>query len=653
MASEDLASSHDPPSLQVGKDDPGMKAVLKALRAEYLQINEMEERIQRERIRWMQTVENWLDQQEQVILKQRKPVAPLYLNGKPSHPPEPSTTTTTIATADSDHSVSTFRDGWQDRPGPRPSPPPQIPELDDGGMDPDVGQATEFELSDALQKWERPQGGKMDPNGGTGSSRNSKGSSQPADACHDTERRLSKQHEAVLTPAAKRFKSRMTTNRSSLGVHPPDRSVDSWLCFIVMHPLFDSTAAFMIIVNSVIIGFTTQWLAHHEQEHKFSVIAGNVCSVFFLVELILRMCLYRKRFFTNENKGWNIFDFMLVSISVLDFLLATAIKSDTGSWGQSLKTIKMLRIIRVFRVFRFFRELSLLALMIVDSLYSLTWALILLMIIIYVFSICFTTMATDYIKLQNGSTLVVSEVHRYFGSLPSSIYTLLLSMLSGASWGVFSDALMDINAVAAGLFLFYAAFTILAVMNIITGVFVDNAVETARTQRDFLIQKEMELKEKYASEMRGLFQEMDKDGSGTISYSEVQHHLTDQRVQGYFAALGLDPNDTERLFRLIDDDESGDVNINEFLDGCIRLKGQARSIDVYAIMRHIRDIENQLQGMMENLRRDISMIPGMPQLDEVPWGQDLAGGDPDAHSTLLLSADATRQASKPASEPSG
>merc|ERR1712050_464086 len=107
-------------------------------------------------------------------------------------------------------------------------------------------------------------------------------------------------------------------------------------------------------------------------------------------------------------------------------------------------------------------------------------------------------------------------------------------MLGGVSWGVVCDALFSIDATSAALFFFYIAFTILAVLNIITGVFVDNAVETARTQRDFLVQKEMEIKEKFILDMRVLFREIDVDGSGTVTHDELQEYFTDPRVKSYF-----------------------------------------------------------------------------------------------------------------------
>merc|ERR1719195_2312335 len=109
----------------------------------------------------------------------------------------------------------------------------------------------------------------------------------------------------------------------------------------------------------------------------------------------------------------------------------------------------------------------------------------------------------------------------------------------------------------------------------------------------------MELREKYISEMRELFIEMDRDSSGTVSLDEIQSYLQDPRVQSYFQALGLDTKDTERLFKLIDDDESGDVDVDEFLEGCLRLKGQARSIDLHALMHECRKLEREMHALMD------------------------------------------------------
>merc|ERR1712048_1165414 len=103
-------------------------------------------------------------------------------------------------------------------------------------------------------------------------------------------------------------------------------------------------------------------------------------------------------------------------------------------------------------------------------------------------------------------------------------------MLGGVSWGEVSDPLNHMAWNLSAPFYFYIFFTMLAVLNIITGVFVDNAVETAKTQREFLVQKEMELKDKFMVEMRDLFVAMDVDGSGTLTVDELRFYFQDEHV---------------------------------------------------------------------------------------------------------------------------
>merc|ERR1711862_166294 len=65
-------------------------------------------------------------------------------------------------------------------------------------------------------------------------------------------------------------------------------------------------------------------------------------------------------------------------------------------------------------------------------------------------------------------------------------------------------------------------------------------------------------------------------------------------------------NDAEQLFRLLDRDMSGSISIEEFVRGCLRLRGPARSNDVAALvydfnLRFLRS-EGKFQRVEENLK---------------------------------------------------
>merc|ERR1711935_694285 len=53
---------------------------------------------------------------------------------------------------------------------------------------------------------------------------------------------------------------------------------------------------------------------------------------------------------------------------------------------------------------------------------------------------------------------------------------------------------------------------------------------------------------------------------------------------------GLDVDDADRLFTLLDENRDGELGLDEFLSGCLRLKGLARSIDVFGLIHQTRQL---------------------------------------------------------------
>eukprot|EP00929_Paragymnodinium_shiwhaense_P119381 TRINITY_DN91275_c0_g1_i1.p1 TRINITY_DN91275_c0_g1~~TRINITY_DN91275_c0_g1_i1.p1 ORF type:complete len:708 (-),score=108.70 TRINITY_DN91275_c0_g1_i1:340-2463(-) len=499
------------------------------------------------------------------------------------------------------YTLTTCKKGGGKKASPRPRARPSVASLHAAGrpakyMADEEDQATPSLASDLFTK--------VHPGN------NSSGTADDAEHTHtrgksilgDIRRTMSKL-DTVMTGR--------TSSDTTVTVPKPLRpkKPDTMLRKIIEHPTFDFACAGMILLNSLLIGITTEHMTTHDKEDAWMTTAGDFCSMFFLGELLLRMKLLGMEYFTSDDKNWNIFDFVLVGLSIIDFIMAQ-IGGGASSVGPTLKTIKMLRIIRIFRVFRFFKELSLLALMIADSIKSLCWALVMLTIILYVFAICFTQTASEHTRQlyrKIGDEVEQDEMfdtlRTMFGSLSSTVYYLILSMLGGIDWGEVAGPLKEVGLGALYLFMFYIAFVLLAVLNIITGVFVDNAVETAKGQRDFIIQRERENNIKWACSMRELFHEMDEDRSGTVSWAEMEAHFQNVQVQGLFQTLGLSSDDLALLFRLIDDDGSGEVNIDEFLDGCLKLKGEAKSIDVHAVWKEVSKLHRVLDTLKSQMSR--------------------------------------------------
>ncbi|CAE7399939.1 CACNA1G, partial [Symbiodinium sp. CCMP2456] len=69
----------------------------------------------------------------------------------------------------------------------------------------------------------------------------------------------------------------------------------------------------------------------------------------------------------------------------------------------------------------------------------------------------------------------------------------------------------------------------------------------------------------------------------------------------YFGSLGINASEARGLFGLLDADESGSVSLQEFMQGCLRLRGQAKAIDMATLMYQNKRIVFWLQDRLERL----------------------------------------------------
>merc|ERR1712032_867236 len=80
--------------------------------------------------------------------------------------------------------------------------------------------------------------------------------------------------------------------------------------------------------------------------------------------------------------------------------------------------------------------------------------------------------------------------------------------------------------------------------------------------------------------MLGLFEALDIDKDGEITFEEFQVIAEIPPVQMWLASMGVETDDLTTLFVLIDDDRSGLITVDEFVTRMPRIAGPAKGIDV-------------------------------------------------------------------------
>mmetsp|Transcript_49401 Transcript_49401/g.152375 ORF Transcript_49401/g.152375 Transcript_49401/m.152375 type:complete len:423 (+) Transcript_49401:578-1846(+) len=357
---------------------------------------------------------------------------------------------------------------------------------------------------------------------------------------------------------------------------------------------FDNALAVLILLNSVLLGLETEAMASAETATAPSgiMILQEMFTYIFFLELMARIYV-AKWSYLRRDVAWNIFDVIVVTLSAAEMLARYIVNFEDSTVRnlnalRVLRVLRVVRVVRIVRVFRFFRELRMMVYSIMGSAQSLLWAMVLLFSTVYVVAVLITQVVwMDLEKDGNDTperTELRAECRKFFGSLPKSVYFLLQCVTGGIGWGDVAKPLTEIGWFYAVLMCAFTCFTILALLNIITGVFVEGAIQKAQNDKETKIQIELEDEAEKVLLLEAVFSEIAEDKNGCIYESDFEAIAADPRVKAYFRSLGVHIDKAFQLFRLLDLDGSKSVNIQEFVMGCMRLQGSAKNVDVATLM---------------------------------------------------------------------
>jgi len=187
--------------------------------------------------------------------------------------------------------------------------------------------------------------------------------------------------------------------------------------------------------------------------------------------------------------------------------------------------------------------------------------------------------------------------------------------LSGC-WPNYAQKLIyEVTPFFAIFWMVYVLSVVFAIIRIITALFLRNTLKAASEDEDMMVLDRMKEKEKYAAKLTRFFKGMDKDGDGTLDRDEFDQMCENPQITSWLTVLGLEMYEVQGLFDLLDDGD-GRVAYQEFVGGCLRLKGNARAIDSVLVMHGQTKILDHIESITETLSRMSRGAPGTPKLDE-------------------------------------
>jgi len=378
-------------------------------------------------------------------------------------------------------------------------------------------------------------------------------------------------------------------NRSSQ--FDSERSTNRKVFCFDSRKVFDVICGVFIFANTIMTGAISDYAIKNPLQETPVFLARCEISfiVFYTFEIVLRMLDQRRKYFTGGDKLWNMFDVALVIQGLSEQMQSLVMaSSDEGlgnfSFLRMLRLMKMLKLLRMVRLLRMFRELRLILGSIFACVTSMLWTGVLILAITYLFGIAFIQACTAYLQLpdDNIDPRVRASIEEFWSSAPRSILSLYMASLGGTDWDLMAEPLWHVGFGGAYYFLFliYIAVFTFVVMNVISSIFLESILSMADNDHQLNMEKQMALKAYHIHNLQKLFDLIDDDKSGEISYDEFMAHAHSPQMQAFTASLQIDISDASSFFLDISDRGKRLVDMDTFVVGCIKLKGPAKSVDV-------------------------------------------------------------------------
>jgi len=377
----------------------------------------------------------------------------------------------------------------------------------------------------------------------------------------------------------------MSEDGVGCGAGTPDERFQAF----VGGPIFSIISSFVILANTVFIGIETQISIGNQIKRlqdmgqDSSHPAGEYFfTCFFVVELMMRIVAQKKMFVFGPDKYWNFFDTFLILISLFEMVADAAVNL---SVFRIFRIFRVVRLLKVIKKVQLLESLNLMVFGIINCIAPLVWAILILVLIMYAFGVFFMSGLSSSLEDMDTSSGdfnmdVVDGLDLQFGSVYRSIASLFEAVTGGNDWAGIAEHVRGVSESLYCCFALYVMFITLGVLNIVTGFFVDGTMQANVNAREEMLKQAQEKKNTMIQLVGELFTQLDTDQSGKLSYEELDSHLHDESLQEYFCVLEMEPEEAKDLFCLLDVRGEGEVSITDFTNGCLKIMGAPKNLDI-------------------------------------------------------------------------
>jgi len=314
----------------------------------------------------------------------------------------------------------------------------------------------------------------------------------------------------------------------------------------------------------------------------------------------------QKKFFVDPEDGkidrFNLIDLFIVVFCSIDHWVLSALGDGSGnlSFMRLIRLVRLSRGLKVIRVMKAFSKLRILLRTVGASFMALAWSMVLLGLLMFAGAVLLCQMLLPSLDDTTLEAELRIWIFDRYGTTSRALWTMFEVTFSGG-WPNYARRLVEeVHYSFAFVYAIYASVVVFAVTRIITALFLKDTLQVAANDADMMIQESAMMKKQYAAKLHELFLVADTSVDGKVSFEEFKALCDIPEVRTYLHLLELDIDEAHGLFRMLDGG-TGEVSLSQFTAGIMRLKGQARSLDVIAVMRDTDLILHRLTSLQSAL----------------------------------------------------
>ena len=224
---------------------------------------------------------------------------------------------------------------------------------------------------------------------------------------------------------------------------------------IVRAPAFEYSIILLILFNALILGIQTS-PAMVAQYGGLLDLGHDIVLVVFVIEALLKMAALAPRSYRYFLDGWNVFDFLIV---VLSLVPAT---------GGLAMLARLARLLRVLRLISAIRDLRLITAALLRSIPGVGNVVMLVSVIIYIYAIVGHQLFSEH-DPENWRNLGVSAL-------------TLFQIITLEGWNDVLKTAMQLNSLAWIYFVSFVIICTFVVINLFIAIIINNLEEAKLDQ---------------------------------------------------------------------------------------------------------------------------------------------------------------------------